>query len=92
MNGLAFCTAVERRYPRLKFLVISGWASADEAASIQSFISSPTILRMSSLTSARRWRNRPLNESHNSAQCLLGRECTYDDDRYLEGEGGGVGV
>ncbi|MBV8105915.1 MAG: response regulator [Hyphomicrobiales bacterium] len=41
MNGLAFCAAVERRFPRLKFLVTSGRASADEAASTRSFISKP---------------------------------------------------
>jgi DNA-binding NtrC family response regulator len=41
MNGLAFCTAVERRFPWLKFLVTSGRASADEAASIRSFIPKP---------------------------------------------------
>ena len=41
MSGLAFCTAVERRFPRLKFLVTSGRAPADEAASIRSFIPKP---------------------------------------------------
>jgi YesN/AraC family two-component response regulator len=41
MNGLAFCIAVERRFPWLKFLVTSGRASADEAASIRSCITKP---------------------------------------------------
>ncbi len=41
MNGLAFCTAVERRIPRLKFLVTSGRAPADESASIRPFIPNP---------------------------------------------------
>jgi two-component system, response regulator PdtaR len=41
MNGLEFCTAVERRFPRLKFLVTSGRASAEEAASIRLFVPKP---------------------------------------------------
>jgi two-component system, response regulator PdtaR len=41
MNGLEFCAAIERRFPRLKFLVTSGRISAEEVVFIRSFIPKP---------------------------------------------------
>jgi DNA-binding NarL/FixJ family response regulator len=41
MNGLEFCTAIERRFPQLKFLVTSGRISAEEAMFVGSFILKP---------------------------------------------------